>query len=125
MAIKMDIQRLVDSCFNEDYSRFEIPMELLFRFDNFFEKNTEGNYVLCIDANVRVFAPSSPSNRWMLNLENDGIPVEEFQKAMLDFVSGHEGQSMDVVDFEKDFLDWKSEMEANSKNGNKSESRTL
>ena len=32
---------------------------------------------------------------------------------------------MDVVDFEKDFLDWKSEMEGNSKNGNKSESRTL
>ena len=87
----MDLQKLVDSCFNKDYSRFEIPMELLSRFDNFFEKNSEGNYVLRIDANVRVFTPSSPSNRWMLNLENDGTPVEEFKKAMLDFVSGHEG----------------------------------
>ena len=38
----MDLQKLVDSCFNEDYSRFEIPMELLFRFDDFFEKKHRG-----------------------------------------------------------------------------------
>lgn len=103
-----------ESFFSDDFSKFDFPMEMYLRFDNFFEQLDNGSFVLRQDAPFRFFVET---NAWVLTIENDGMSIEDFKKQMLDMVVGYQGNSVSVDEFEKMFLDWKNEMRSN-KNGN-------
>ena len=116
----------IDKLIDESGEQIEIPIELLFQFDKYFELDDDDNILLKTTQiesddgilNVPIIAVSSPGHAtkgyWNLNISVEGKTKDYIKNMIFKLIKSASNQSMSDEDYGKMLKQWLEDIESNT-----------